>query len=71
MKHTIELCPFQIPNFVRPVMPARPRQDGFQDLPGIPLSDLSDETLDAMCNEFKIGVFKKAGRPLPTDPPPQ
>lgn len=71
MKHTIELCPFQIPNFVRPVMPARPRQDGFQDLPGIPLSDLSDETLDAMCNEFRMGVFKKAGRLLPTDIQPQ
>jgi len=63
MKHTIELHPFQVPNFVRQVMPARPKQDGFQELPAIPLSELSDATLEAMCDEFRRNVFAKAGRP--------
>lgn len=62
MKHTIELHPFKVPNFVRQVMPPRPKQDGMTELPAIPLSDLSAETLDAMCDEFRNAVFQKAGK---------
>ena len=62
MNHTIDLHPFQVPNFVRQVMPARPRQDGFTEAPAIPLSDLSAETLEAMCAEFRRAVFEKAGK---------
>jgi hypothetical protein len=62
MKHTIELQPFTIPNFVRQVMPAGKRQGGFQESPAIHLSELSLETLEAMCAEFRLGVLQKAGK---------
>ena len=62
MKHTIELQPFTVPNFVRPVSPVRKREDGIIEMPAIPLSELSTETLENMCTEFRDGVFKKAGK---------
>lgn len=56
----IELTPFNVPNFVfakgKPVR----RQDGFHPAPGIPLRDLSPETLDKLCREFRDSVFAKA-----------
>lgn len=66
MKHTIELEPFSLPNFVRPTAPIGKRQDGWKETPAIPLSDLSVETLEELCAEFRIGVFKKAGK-VPND----
>ena len=57
----IELQPFTVPNFVIPLRKPRPRQDGFESAPGLPLSDLSAETLTLMCDEFRSAVFKKAG----------
>ena len=65
MKHEIELKPFRVPNFVLPVPRAAKRQDGWQEAVGIPLSELSEETLLAMCEEFKQGVFAKAGKTIP------
>lgn len=62
MKHAIELHPFQVPNFVRQVMPPRPKQEGLSELPAIPLADLSADTLEALCAEFRRAVFQKAGK---------
>lgn len=62
MTHTIELQPVQVPNFVRPVAPVGKRQDGFKELPAIPVSDLSVDTLEAVCAEFRRGLFEKAGK---------
>lgn len=61
-QHTINLHPFTVPNFVRPIMPSTTRQQGFIEAPAIPLSDLSIETLDEMCREFRVAVFDKAGK---------
>lgn len=62
MKHTIDLQPFTVPNFVRPIAPRRMRQEGFVETQAIPLSELDAATLDAMCDEFKKAVFAKAGK---------
>lgn len=62
MKHTIELQPFSVPNFVRPVAKPGLRQDGFVETPAIPLAELDADTLDAMCAEFRKAVFSKAGK---------
>jgi len=59
--HTIELQPFSVPNFVRHVVRLGKRQDGFKESPAIPLSELSAETLENMCTEFRTSVFLKAG----------
>lgn len=59
MKTTIEvtLKPFTVPNFV--VVESMPGKDG------LPLSALDSLTLDRMCSEFRIAVFKKAGKEQP------
>ena len=58
----IELQPFQTPNFVRAVGKPGLKQDGMQELPCYPLSDLDSETLDKLCSDFRDEVFRKAGR---------
>jgi hypothetical protein len=62
MTHTIELQPVQVPGFVRAMAPEKKRQDGFKELPAIPVSDLSDETLEAICAQFRRDLFAKAGK---------
>lgn len=62
MKHTIELQPFSVPNFVRQAVKPGRRQDGFVVTPAIPLCDLDADTLDAMCRDFREAVFIKAGK---------
>ena len=62
MQHTIELKPFTVPNFVIEVMRINNRQEGFIEPKSIPLRELSSETLEAMCYEFRIAVFEKAGK---------
>lgn len=43
MKIKLELMPPMMPNFISIKQPARPRQEGFKELPKIPVSDLSRE----------------------------
>ena len=61
----IELQPFEVPNFVLTVQEPRPKQEGFQETPKYPLSHLSPETLERLCNEFRDAVFAKAGKQHP------
>lgn len=62
----IELQPFQTPNFVRAAV-GKPglKQDGWQELPCYPLSDLDSLTLDKLCREFRDEIFRKAGKEQP------
>lgn len=60
MKHNIELNPFHVPNYVIQKVPPRPRQEGWHESPKYHLSELSEETLNALCAEFREGVFEKA-----------
>ena len=61
----VELQPFQTPNFVRAVAKPGKREDGIQEAPSYPLSDLDPLTLDKLCNEFRDEVFRKAGKEQP------
>lgn len=61
----VELQPFQTPNFVRAVVSPGLKQDGMQELPCYPLSDLDSETLDKLCSAFRAEVFRKAGKEQP------
>ena len=61
----IKIHPFNVPSFVVREVKARPREEGFQEAPGIPLSDIDAVTLDEMCNEFANAVFAKAGKERP------
>lgn len=62
MKHEIEIHPFSVPNFVRPVQKPGSRQDGYSEAPAIPLSELSLQTLEGLCDQFRADVMKKAGK---------
>lgn len=55
-----ELIPFNTPNFVRVKSPPRDRQEGWMELPAIPLCDVPEETLVQMCDDFKAEVLRKA-----------
>lgn len=65
----LELVPFEVPTEAVIVMPpGKPqlREDGFKTTakPSIPLSDLSEETLSELCEEFTRAVFAAAGKTL-------
>jgi hypothetical protein len=55
--HTIPIRPFTTPTSVQFDMPAGLRQDGFHSTPEIPLSELSRETVAALCAEFTSRVM--------------
>jgi hypothetical protein len=61
----VELQPFQTPNFVRAVMKPGKSEDGMQEAPCYPLSDLDIATLDRLCSDFRAEVFIKAGKEQP------
>ncbi len=62
MKHEVKLKPFSVPNYVIQVTSAIPRQKKWSEAPVYHLSELSEETLTAMCDEFRDGVFAKAAQ---------
>ncbi len=67
MKVTIEvdLQPFLVPNFVRPVEKPGKRDEGFAETVAYPLSDLDSNTLDRLCDQFRNEVFRRAGKEQP------
>lgn len=56
----VKLRPFRVPNFVLLEIPAGQRQDGFRELPTIPLSAVPAEDLADLCDAFRREVFRKA-----------
>lgn len=62
LKHSMGLQPFTTPNYVHFVQKPGRREDGISEIPSVPLSELSVETLNALCDQFKKDVFKKAGK---------
>lgn len=62
----IKLKPFLTPNFALMESPPRSRQEGFNaERNTVPLSELSVEALDELCQEFRANVFQKAGKSDP------
>lgn len=61
----VGIHPFTVPNFVRPEKRAGWRQDGIQFEDGIPLAELPEDTLSQLCDDFRRGVFERAGKKDP------
>lgn len=59
------LQPFMVPSYAREVGQIGKREDGFKEVPGHLLSELSAQVLSDMCDEFRAGVFTKAGKDDP------
>jgi hypothetical protein len=55
----VKLVPFSVPNFV---LVDRSERGDLDSETKFKLADLAPETLDAMCEEFRSEVFKKAGK---------
>lgn len=68
----VEIEPFSTPNYVRrktkgsDTIVSDDGDGGDGVRVAIPLCDLSVSDLDSLCYEFKVNVFKKAGKQLPT-----
>lgn len=70
MKHEIKLQPIKPPNYII-AEPAPRRSTSMTETtepPKFALADLSVETLSELCEQFRVDVFKKAGKPLPPKP---
>jgi len=61
-KVEVELQPMRIPNFILGVAKPGRKQDGFREGPKWSLSEISEETLSELCNQFRKDVFEKAGK---------
>lgn len=59
----IELQPFTVPNYVIVKMPPRPKQDGIRESPKYHISELDENTLNKLCDEFRAAVLRKAKEP--------
>lgn len=59
-KIEVELRPWMTPNFACSVAP-----ENTVEAASIPLKDLDAATLGRLCDEFRVDVFKKAGKPDP------
>lgn len=54
-----KIKPFPVPSFVIVETPPRPRREGFNFTENkIPISELSLDVLDQLCEQFKIDIFK-------------
>jgi len=65
IKMEVDLVPMTVPNYVIAVTPPGKRQDGFAEGPKYKLSELSEQVLSQLCNEFRAEIFKKAGKDDP------
>ena len=64
---SVKLKPFRAPNYVIVDTPPRPRSEGFQEAPKYHVSELSEETLNALCDQFREDVMAKAAAGKPED----
>lgn len=58
----VQLTPFSVPKYAYQMMPAQPRQAGYSPAPTFLLSELEPEVLAEMCDDFRLRVFKQAGK---------
>lgn len=65
MKLQVELQPFIIPSYVLEKTRPGKRQDGIQHARSHDIEELDVETLGQLCDEFRAGVFAKAGKADP------
>lgn len=60
MKLEIDLEPFRIPSEVYIIENPVLRQDGFKTPRSFKLSELDDDTLDLLCDQFRSDIFAAA-----------
>ena len=60
IKLEVELQPFIVPNYVNQKTKCGKRQDGLTENPTYHLSELSDEVLHELCDQFRESVLAKA-----------
>lgn len=61
----VELKPFRVPDFAQIDSSQKLNQEGFTPMEYYPLSELTAEALESMCEEFTKSVFEKAGKSMP------
>lgn len=61
----VDYKPFTVPSFARLEMPPRPKQDGIQELPGIPLRELEPHVLDALAGRWLDNLYASVERASP------
>jgi hypothetical protein len=61
---SMPINPFPVPTGVTLQLPTGKKQDGVQPLPTLMLSQLSEETLAELCEDFTKAVFAAAGKEL-------
>jgi hypothetical protein len=60
-----EIEPFPVPTGVTIKLPTSgKREDGMKPGPTLALTELSEETLASLCEEFTVAVFAAAGKSL-------
>jgi hypothetical protein len=63
--HKLRLKPFIVPYYAIAAEAPHLRQEGLREAAKFALSELAPETLDALCTEFRAGVFARAGKADP------
>lgn len=67
MKIDLELLPIRVPNYILVKETAGKRQDRFKEGRKFHLSELSEDVLLKLCNDFTDEMFKKAGKVRPKE----
>ena len=60
----LELQPFAVPTDVTIKMPPGKREDGMKTAPSMKLTDIPEDVLAVLCEEFTTAVFAAAGKTL-------
>ena len=64
---TVSYKKFSVPNFATMHLPPRPRQDGMQELPSIPLSELSNRAFVQLVEAWVDEMYRKHGQARPPE----
>lgn len=59
----VELQPIQVPNYVFAYMPPGRKQDGWQEGVKFHITELDEETVIALADDFKANLLKKFHAP--------
>ncbi len=56
---------WQTPHLAVPASPPRPRQEGFNSIPGVPVAELPQEALDELAAAWLTELYQKAEKDSP------
>lgn len=62
MEMRVKLQPFQTPNYVIAEPKPGLKQDGMIESPKWHVREVDENTLSEMCDQFRRGIFDKAGK---------